>query len=91
MKALQVKNHAEWPAAFSTNNSCEIWCYSHFGKTPYNKKIFVHGELAIIDRIAETYRDERPNGGRFFISEKGAFYREGAREGFQFIEFVIHE
>ena len=89
MKDLQIKNHRKWPAAFSTNAQCEIWPYVRFGKTPYNERVFIQGELTIIDRIAETYLDERPEGGRFFISDDGAFYSEECNEPNQFIEFII--
>jgi hypothetical protein len=87
MKVFQIKNHRKWPAAFSTNADCEIWPFTHFGKTPYNRRIHVQGELSVIDRIAEVYRDRRPSGGRFFISDVGAFYTEKYSEENQFIKF----
>lgn len=87
VKKLQIKNHAEWPAVFSTNSDCQIWCYCRSGKTPYSERVFVQGVLKIIDLIAEMYRNERPSGGRFFISDAGAFYKEEDRDGLQFIEF----
>jgi hypothetical protein len=89
MKALQVKNHASWPAVFSTNSDREIWCFSHFGKTPRNRRIFVEGELPAIEQIAEIYRRERPEGGRFFISDAGVFYTEECDKETQFIEFQL--
>jgi hypothetical protein len=87
MKVFQVRNHRKWPAAFSTNADYKIWPFTHFGKTPRNRKVYVQGELAVIDRIAEAYRGERPSGGRFFISDVGAFYTDEYSEENQFIEF----
>ena len=89
MKQLQVRHHREWPAAFSTNSLGDIWCYSHFGNTPIDEREFVGGLFEVIERIAETYRYERPGGGRFFISEEGCFYREEGMPEIQFIEFLF--
>jgi hypothetical protein len=91
MKKLQVKNHADWPAVFSTNSDCEIWCYCRFGNTPRDERVFVQGELEIIDFIAKTYRYERPNGGRFFISDAGVFHKEENCEEIQIIEFRVFD
>jgi len=87
MKKLQVRNHRGWPAVFSTNSLSQIWCCTHFGNTPIDERLFVQGELRVIDQIAEIYRSERPKGGRFFISDEGAFYCEEHSEQIQFIEF----
>ena len=87
LREAQAKNHREWPAAFSTNEFGEIWCFTHFGRTPVEERIFVHGQLTILDRIAEIYRYERPGGGRFFVSDIGVFYSEEQSEPLQIIEF----
>jgi hypothetical protein len=89
MKELQRKNHRKWPAAFNTNSECQIWPFVRYGKTPYNEREHIQGKLAIIDRIAETYLSERPEGGRFFISDDGVFYSEECSEPNQFIEFIF--
>ena len=87
MKKLQARNHKEWPAVFSTNTLCDIWCFTHSGNTPLDERLYVQGQLDVIDRIAEVYRSERPEGGRFFISDSGAFFTEEHCEQLQFIEF----
>jgi hypothetical protein len=87
MKKLQVRNHRGWPAVFSTNSLYQIWCCTHFGNTPRDERLFVQGELRVVDQIAQIYRGERPEGGRFFISDEGAFYCEEHSEQIQFIEF----
>ena len=70
MKELQTRRHREWPAAFSTNSARSIWLYTHSGNTPLDKREFVDGMFEFIEGIAETYRYERPGGGRFFVSER---------------------
>src|ERR1700722_19031827 len=62
MKQLQERHHREWPAAFSTNELGNIWCYSHFGNTPVDEREFVDGLFEVIHWIAKTYRYERPGG-----------------------------
>jgi len=89
MKILQVRNHRGWPAVFSTNVLGEIWCCTHFGNTPVNKRLYVQGELRVIDRIGEIYRGERPSGGRFFISDEGVFYSEENCDQVQLIKFEV--
>jgi hypothetical protein len=91
VKRLQFKNHKKWPAAFSTNPRCQIWPYTHCGKTPRNERIFVQGELRTIDDIAQIYSSERPEGGRFFVSDAGAFYSPQYCEQNQFIEFEFQD
>lgn len=87
LKELQVMRHREWPAAFSTNSLGQIWLYTHAGNTPLDEREFVDGMLEFLEQIAETYRYERPGGGRFFVSDRGCFYREEGMPEVQFIEF----
>ena len=91
LKELQVRRHREWPAAFSTNNLGQIWLYTHAGKTPLDQREFVDGmlKIQILKQIAETYRYERPDGGRFFVDERGCFYRPKGMPEVQFIEFTF--
>jgi hypothetical protein len=66
----------------------QIWAYTHFGHTPFNQREYVHGASRVIDLVAEECRRERPDGGRFFINDDGAFYNE---EGGPRIQFVVFQ
>ena len=73
IKELQVKYRADWPAIFGANRSGKIWMFRNWGNTPKNRRIYVQGKNKTIDAIAAEYLRIRPDLGRFFVSNEGAF------------------
>ncbi len=45
----------------------------------------------MIDRVGNLYLATREGGGRFFINEIGAFYKDHEKQMWQFIRFEIAE
>jgi len=43
----------------------------------------------MIDILADKYQLIRDGGGRFFIDERGAFYKDRAKQEVQFVCFRI--
>jgi len=74
LKGLPERPRLDWPAVFSTNQAGKIWVWKRWGNTPVRERIFVQGKSRIVDAIADEYRARRPDGGRFFIDDRGAFY-----------------
>jgi len=73
-KALAQRNRQDWPLVLSTNQAGEIWSWKRWGNTPSKERVYVQGKSPIIDDVACAYRSKRPDGGRFFIDDRGAFY-----------------
>jgi hypothetical protein len=89
LRELQLRRHWLWPAVFSTNCHLAIWPWVTNGWTHPSQREDVRGVHPIIDVVADEYLRVRPEGGRFFISEQGAFYRDEAKQIHQFVEFTI--
>ena len=85
---LQHKRRWDWPATFSANRKDEIWPYRTSGLTPLELRKNLRGVSPLLDRIATKYRMARPKLGRFFINDRGAFYKDDAKIEYQFVEFV---
>ena len=84
-RRLQVRYRWDWPAVFSTN-SREIWPWVVYGRTREELRLNVRGLSIIVDRVTSEYLERRPEGGRFFIDEIGAYYKEAGR-AVQFVWF----
>jgi hypothetical protein len=90
LKALQVKRRWDWPAIFSTNCHGEIWCPPGYGYTHKQNREDVRGLSGVIDQVADTLLSLRAAGGRFFINDSGASYKDertGRTE--EFVSFRI--
>ena len=74
-KSLQLRKRWDWPATFSTNPQGAIWPYVTNGRTPVEDRANVRGISPLLDEVADRYMAMRENGGRFFISWSGAFWR----------------
>lgn len=85
-KQLQVRERWDWPAVFGANCHGDIWPWIAYGYTPEEKRENVRGISPIVDVIAAQLLWTRPAGGRFFISENGAFYKPQDR-AIQFVWF----
>jgi hypothetical protein len=87
IKRLQIKPRSDWPAVFSTNEHGEIWPFTTYGYTYGRDREDVQGFSQLLDAVAERYREERCEGGRFFIDATGAFYKDESR-GWSTKQFV---
>lgn len=89
IKHLQARYRSDWPAVFSANHHREIWLFRRRGLTPGEEREEVRGLLKWVDYVADTYLAIREVGGRFFIDERGAFYKNGWSQEIQFVTFLI--
>lgn len=85
LKNLVRKRH-HWPASFSLGVYGEIWPFQSWGYHRPDKRENVRGRSALLDAIAARYRAERPEGGRFFLDERGA-YRPVGSSKVPFLQF----
>ena len=83
----QAKRRRNWLAVFSTNCCGQIWIFVTRGWTPFEKRIEPQRLRVIVRRIADEYCKLRPEGGRFFINETGAFYKPAEKREKQFLSF----
>ena len=89
-KLLQIRNRWDWPATFSANEKGSIWPFVSRGWTRVENRKELRG-CEIIEKVRDHYLAERESGGRFFINENGAFYKDTERQVRQFIRFQICE
>ena len=91
-KGFQIKHRFSWSAIFSTNCNREIWVYGGPGYTHEERRIHVQGNSKVLDRVAEEYLRIRHEGGRFYLTETGAFYSsEDGKDAIQFLTFSIQK
>lgn len=88
LRQLQIKFRLDWPATFSANEHGHIWPYITPGYTTEDNRLHVRGALDFLDYLADEYVSVRPEGGRFFIDETGAYYSLFSRH-VQFAKFVF--
>ena len=87
-RELQRRHRWDWPAAFSTNRQSEIWAYITNGHTPFElREKNLRNVSPMLDIIANKYLMARPEVGRFFIDERGAFYKDELSLERQFVIF----
>jgi len=88
-RRLQIKLRWDWPAVFSANSSGEIWPFVCYGHTAGEHREGIRGFSRIVDNVADEYLIIRNDGGRFFINNKGAFYKDIGGKEVQFLVFQI--
>jgi len=88
---LQQKRRWDWPATFSANSKGDIWPYVGNGHTPLRKRVDVKGCSPILKWVADVYTAIRPEGGRFFIGDNGAFWKSAGRDPVQFLQWDFGE
>lgn len=87
LRNVKLRNHKYWPAVFSTNCHEDIWLYVTDGYTPREFRKDVRGSYRLIDMIGDAMLRARPEGGRFFIDETGAFYKNVQGHSVRFVWF----
>jgi len=88
--ALVRRERWDWPAVFSVNPKGEIWPWVTWGRTPKHERIDVSGRSRLLRKVAYTLLNIRPEGGRFFINEKGAYTYIGGQIR-MFVKFEIYD
>jgi len=86
-KELQKRRRWDWPATFSANRYRHIWAFVTNGYTPFDLREDLRGVSPLLDRIANKYLMARPDMGRFFISDAGAFFKDETKTQYQFVAF----
>jgi hypothetical protein len=76
LRSLQRRRLWDWPAVFSTNPRGDIWPFATSGYTPAKDREEVRGLSPVIDQVADLLVKVRSDGGRFFIDDFGAFYKD---------------
>ncbi|HVU47574.1 MAG TPA: hypothetical protein VHD85_15695 [Terracidiphilus sp.] len=69
---------------FSTNPDGDIWPYIRNGYISDIDRKNVRGYSPLLDQIADIYLTVREEGGRFFIDDKGAFWKKMGNKLVQF-------
>lgn len=87
--ALANRSRWGWPATFSSNRHGEIWKYNGPGYTPPSDREYIQGISKIIDAIAAANIETRSEGGRFFINEQGAFFKDSEGDEIPFLIFCF--
>jgi hypothetical protein len=77
----------DWPAVFSANCHGESWAFSTYGYTNSQSRRYVMGDSPIIDGIVSDYLKIRSEGGRIFVDERGAFWKDEDKQEHQFLRF----
>jgi hypothetical protein len=87
LERLQVKSRRDWPLVFSANCRGDVWAYFTRGYSPEEQREELRGVSRILDRVVKKYRRIRPGLGRFFIDQRGVFYKVEEKTHVQFILF----
>jgi len=75
-KDMLIKRRSDWPAVFSTNSNGELWPWVCNGPTPELVRKDVRELSEILDEVANTYTATREEGGRIFIGNEGAYWKD---------------
>jgi hypothetical protein len=86
---LQKSGRWDWPAVFSTNSKRQIWAFKKWGLTRGTDTEELRNVSKILDALADKYLTIRSEGGRFFVDEKGAFYKDRRARHIKFMCFRV--
>jgi hypothetical protein len=89
LRRLQRSLRWDWPAVFSTNSKREIWPFKRYGLTGGRDTEELRNVSKILDAVADRYLTIRSEGGRFFVDEKGAFYKDRQARQIKFVCFRV--
>jgi hypothetical protein len=86
---LQRSLRWDWPAVFSVNSEREIWPFKRYGLTGGREREELRNVSKILDAVADKYLSIKSGGGRFFVDEKGAFYKDRQARQIKFVCFRV--
>jgi hypothetical protein len=84
---LRQQRRWDWPAVFSANPKGDVWRFVRYGYTAKDERDYVNGCSPLLDRVAGIYNERREECGRFFIDERGAFFKLENGQEIQFIRW----
>ena len=88
------KKRNDCHAAFSTNTSEDTWRFETLGLTPDQLRVEVRNQSPKLDQILGIFielPDKRPAGGRFFIDDDGAYWKDQKKNKHRFVEWWSEE
>lgn len=89
LKTSTQRGHAQWISVFSTNCREDLWSVQSEGYSSPDQRSEMRGQSRAADRIADALLRVRSEGGRIFVDERGAFYRNKFGDLEQFAIFKI--
>jgi hypothetical protein len=91
LRELQVKKRNDCHAAFSTNLSEIPWPFVTFGLTPEQLREKIRTVSPILYRLVGNFIEIRPPGGRFFVDDKGAYWKDAQKRRHRFLDWKPDE
>jgi hypothetical protein len=88
LRSIQIKYRMDWPAAFSTNEHGDLWLFAGRSWTHPHKRVDVRGVFLILDQVADLYTVLREEGGRFFVDDRGVFWKNQSTQQ-QFVQWLF--
>ncbi|MGD1108661.1 MAG: hypothetical protein ABR865_16610 [Terracidiphilus sp.] len=88
------KKRNDCHAAFSTNPSEDTWRFETFGLTPEQLRVEVRNQSPRLDQVFGIFielPDKLPKGGRFFVDDQGAYWKDAEKRRHKFVESKLDE
>lgn len=77
-----------WPATLSCNRKQEVWPCTGYGYTLAEEREHLEGFRAILDDVVDDVLNEEPRGGRFHLSDDGAFLASDKKQVTKFLLII---
>lgn len=74
---------------FSANTHGEIWAFVRYGYTDGLERDPVRGISRLVDELGDIYLEVRAGGGRFFVDDRGGFYKNRFSRLIPFVAFRV--
>lgn len=91
LRARTVRCNGDAKAIFSTNVNEDLWPPTRLGKTPHHQREEVAGRTHVLAQLAKCFRWHREDVGRIFVTEDGAYWKEGAAFETRKVQFARWE
>lgn len=91
-RAMRIMEGDEWELTFSIDVVGGAFPQVRWGKTPQEERMYFQGVSEAFETLAKRAWEARRGTGRFFISERGVFYKENTRSATrrQVLRFEFH-
>jgi hypothetical protein len=87
LRLFKTDRRPNWHAVFSTNCHEDVFGLVREGYCPPEERHEVRGASRLADVISDALLRVRPEGGRIFVDERGAFYKNKFSHLEQFVKF----
>ena len=88
LRRFMTKFRWDRNVTFSVNCHRRTWAFANWGLTPENRRKAIGGCSEKLDVITEEYLRVRQKGGRFFLKNDGAFYKDKSGQMIPFVQFL---